>query len=122
MIRRPPRSTLSSSSAASDVYKRQVLVEHLLGEPLVWLTGWDSGDVASSEFARRMDLTQMVALLAVRVGATRALESATAVLPAADIATIGPLLQTPALPRRTRAEMRAHREVLADLRSALVKH
>ena len=27
MIRRPPRSTLSSSSAASDVYKRQV--EHL---------------------------------------------------------------------------------------------
>src|SRR5664280_3931437 len=27
MIRRPPRSTLSSSSAASDVYKRQVLGE-----------------------------------------------------------------------------------------------
>eukprot|EP00658_Telonema_sp_P-2_P078645 TRINITY_DN7415_c0_g1_i3.p1 TRINITY_DN7415_c0_g1~~TRINITY_DN7415_c0_g1_i3.p1 ORF type:complete len:137 (+),score=26.10 TRINITY_DN7415_c0_g1_i3:132-542(+) len=26
MIRRPPRSTLSSSSAASDVYKRQVLL------------------------------------------------------------------------------------------------
>src|SRR5665648_217644 len=26
MIRRPPRSTLSSSSAASDVYKRQLLV------------------------------------------------------------------------------------------------
>src|SRR5665648_1154192 len=26
MIRRPPRSTLSSSSAASDVYKRQVRV------------------------------------------------------------------------------------------------
>src|SRR5664280_3862028 len=29
MIRRPPRSTLSSSSAASDVYKRQV--EHTEG-------------------------------------------------------------------------------------------
>ena len=27
MIRRPPRSTLSSSSAASDVYKRQVLAD-----------------------------------------------------------------------------------------------
>ena len=27
MIRRPPRSTLSSSSAASDVYKRQLLVQ-----------------------------------------------------------------------------------------------
>src|SRR5664279_4167290 len=27
MIRRPPRSTLSSSSAASDVYKRQLLIQ-----------------------------------------------------------------------------------------------
>eukprot|EP00658_Telonema_sp_P-2_P068222 TRINITY_DN5716_c0_g1_i1.p1 TRINITY_DN5716_c0_g1~~TRINITY_DN5716_c0_g1_i1.p1 ORF type:complete len:900 (-),score=180.78 TRINITY_DN5716_c0_g1_i1:227-2926(-) len=34
MIRRPPRSTLSSSSAASDVYKRQVLaVEHCFKAP-----------------------------------------------------------------------------------------
>eukprot|EP00656_Telonema_subtile_P033811 TRINITY_DN37740_c0_g1_i1.p1 TRINITY_DN37740_c0_g1~~TRINITY_DN37740_c0_g1_i1.p1 ORF type:complete len:115 (-),score=25.11 TRINITY_DN37740_c0_g1_i1:28-372(-) len=42
MIRRPPRSTLSSSSAASDVYKRQVLdtftsmyieYEHIRGFP-----------------------------------------------------------------------------------------
>eukprot|EP00658_Telonema_sp_P-2_P032409 TRINITY_DN24009_c0_g1_i2.p1 TRINITY_DN24009_c0_g1~~TRINITY_DN24009_c0_g1_i2.p1 ORF type:complete len:166 (-),score=47.96 TRINITY_DN24009_c0_g1_i2:116-613(-) len=30
MIRRPPRSTLSSSSAASDVYKRQALGDFLL--------------------------------------------------------------------------------------------
>eukprot|EP00656_Telonema_subtile_P029240 TRINITY_DN32400_c0_g1_i2.p1 TRINITY_DN32400_c0_g1~~TRINITY_DN32400_c0_g1_i2.p1 ORF type:complete len:146 (-),score=45.15 TRINITY_DN32400_c0_g1_i2:182-619(-) len=39
MIPRPPRSTLSSSSAASDVYKRQVLV--LLGEPQSALGSWD---------------------------------------------------------------------------------
>src|SRR5664279_3335724 len=31
MIRRPPRSTLSSSSAASDVYKRQVRAFQALG-------------------------------------------------------------------------------------------
>ena len=33
MIRRPPRSTQSRSSAASDVYKRQLLgeMEHVLG-------------------------------------------------------------------------------------------
>ncbi|MGV8966217.1 MAG: flippase-like domain-containing protein [Cellulomonas sp.] len=99
-----------------------VLVEHLVGEPIVWVTGWESGDVASSELARRMDLTQMVALLAVRVGPERALESATAVLPAEDIAAIGPLLQTLALPRSTREEMRARPEVLAELRSALVQH
>eukprot|EP00658_Telonema_sp_P-2_P064727 TRINITY_DN53950_c0_g1_i1.p1 TRINITY_DN53950_c0_g1~~TRINITY_DN53950_c0_g1_i1.p1 ORF type:complete len:108 (+),score=18.33 TRINITY_DN53950_c0_g1_i1:67-390(+) len=34
MIRRPPRSTLSSSSAASDVYKRQITGGILLGDGL----------------------------------------------------------------------------------------
>ena len=32
MIRRPPRSTLDRSSAASDVYKRQVAVDHVAVE------------------------------------------------------------------------------------------
>eukprot|EP00658_Telonema_sp_P-2_P050692 TRINITY_DN38710_c0_g1_i1.p1 TRINITY_DN38710_c0_g1~~TRINITY_DN38710_c0_g1_i1.p1 ORF type:complete len:273 (+),score=66.46 TRINITY_DN38710_c0_g1_i1:54-872(+) len=40
MIRRPPRSTLSSSSAASDVYKRQVR-EQIRGDPrLLRLMDW----------------------------------------------------------------------------------
>jgi uncharacterized membrane protein YbhN (UPF0104 family) len=67
-----------------------------------------------------MDRTQMVALLALRVGPARALESAVAVLPDNDIVTIGPLLQTITLPRRTREELRAHKEVLTELRKALV--
>eukprot|EP00658_Telonema_sp_P-2_P064573 TRINITY_DN53663_c0_g1_i1.p1 TRINITY_DN53663_c0_g1~~TRINITY_DN53663_c0_g1_i1.p1 ORF type:complete len:127 (-),score=38.12 TRINITY_DN53663_c0_g1_i1:12-392(-) len=33
MIRRPPRSTLSSSSAASDVYKRQPLIYFIMSFP-----------------------------------------------------------------------------------------
>src|SRR5664280_2193507 len=33
MIRRPPRSTLSSSSAASDVYKRQIIVRRAQSAP-----------------------------------------------------------------------------------------
>lgn len=89
--------------------------------PEVWITGWETGDVASSELARRMDLTQMVALLAVRVGARRALASATSVLPDDDIAAIGPMLQTIALPRRTREEVRARKEVLSELRTALIE-
>ncbi|MGY4644099.1 flippase-like domain-containing protein [Cellulomonas sp. URHB0016] len=97
-----------------------VLVDVLVGQPVVWLTGWEQGDVASSDLARRLDVTQLVALLALRVGATRALESAVAVLPDADIAAIGPLLQTMTLPRETRDEMRAHKPVLAELRSELV--
>eukprot|EP00658_Telonema_sp_P-2_P052467 TRINITY_DN4068_c0_g1_i1.p1 TRINITY_DN4068_c0_g1~~TRINITY_DN4068_c0_g1_i1.p1 ORF type:complete len:102 (+),score=17.97 TRINITY_DN4068_c0_g1_i1:118-423(+) len=35
MIRRPPRSTLSSSSAASDVYKRQVLKQLIIGRAVI---------------------------------------------------------------------------------------
>eukprot|EP00656_Telonema_subtile_P020000 TRINITY_DN21183_c0_g1_i1.p1 TRINITY_DN21183_c0_g1~~TRINITY_DN21183_c0_g1_i1.p1 ORF type:complete len:308 (-),score=76.08 TRINITY_DN21183_c0_g1_i1:151-1074(-) len=37
MIRRPPRSTLSSSSAASDVYKRQVLMGAGIGSTFIGL-------------------------------------------------------------------------------------
>jgi uncharacterized membrane protein YbhN (UPF0104 family) len=99
-----------------------LLVEEIEGQPVVWLVGWDAGDVASSELARRMDVTQLVALLAVRVGATRALSSAAVVLPAGKIAAIGPLLQSVVLPRRTREEMRVHPGLLDELRSALVKH
>jgi len=87
-------------------------------EDLVWLTGWEQGDVASSEFSRHMDVAQMLALLALRVGAERAIASAaTAGL---DLATVGPLLQTPTLPRDTREQLRAHKEVLPALREALV--
>src|SRR5664280_3913350 len=37
MIRRPPRSTLSSSSAASDVYKRQVKILISTGPGVGWI-------------------------------------------------------------------------------------
>ena len=98
-----------------------VLVEESAHGPRAWITRWESGDVASNQLSRRMDLTQMLALLAVRVGPSRALESAVAVLPAEDVAALGPLLQTPALPRRTREEMRARPRVLAELRALLVE-
>ncbi|WP_456843845.1 flippase-like domain-containing protein [Cellulomonas sp. P5_C6] len=107
---------IAHRSLTSDV----LLVETAVGSPFVWLTSWEQGDVASSELARRMDVTQLVALLALRVGATRALDSAVAVLPGTHIAEIGPLLQTITLPRLTRDEMRANKKVLAELRSALV--
>src|SRR5665648_1276989 len=40
MIRRPPRSTLSSSSAASDVYKRQIVKLSMIFPPLRYLQGF----------------------------------------------------------------------------------
>ncbi|HEY3439038.1 MAG TPA: TIGR00374 family protein, partial [Actinotalea sp.] len=82
------------------------------GTPVVLLTGWDSGDVASSELARRMDISQMLALLALRVGAERAVASAARCLADDDLAAAGPLLQSIALPRATRDEARKHKGLL----------
>jgi uncharacterized membrane protein YbhN (UPF0104 family)/tRNA A-37 threonylcarbamoyl transferase component Bud32 len=97
-----------------------VLVERRDEHPRIWLTGWDSADVAASELSRRMDVTQVVAMLATRVGATRAVDSAARALPYAEVAAVGPLLQTVVLPRRTRVEVRERRAVLSEVRAALV--
>ena len=54
MIRRPPRSTLSSSSAASDVYKRQVLSS--LVARCCWKGSYGLGRVAhAQELSRARD-------------------------------------------------------------------
>lgn len=86
----------------------------------VWLTGWDAGDVASSELARRIDITQLLAVLALRVGARRAVASVAAALGDDDVAAIGPMLQAITLPRSTRELMAGRKEVLAELRSEIV--
>lgn len=88
--------------------------------PTVWLTGWDSGDVASSDLARRMDISQMLAVLALRAGAERAVGSAGRALPDADLAAVGPLLQSIALPSVTREEARQHKGLLSSVRDALL--
>lgn len=89
--------------------------------PRAMLTGWDQGDVASSELARRLDISHLLALLALRVGADRAVASASRDLPDSELTAIGPLLQTIALPRATREESRSHKGVLAELREALLE-
>src|SRR5450756_1934829 len=50
MIRRPPRSTQSRSSAASDVYKRQVVIRHQSsGAPHTLAhAGWTAGAVINA--------------------------------------------------------------------------
>src|SRR5664279_4899386 len=53
MIRRPPRSTLSSSSAASDVYKRQVG----WWRPILH-GGFDPGDLDAPEVSEPLGLRQ----------------------------------------------------------------
>ena len=47
---------IAHRALTSDVAARR---RPCVGRPIVWLTGWEQGDVASSELARRMDVTQL---------------------------------------------------------------
>lgn len=91
------------------------------GSPHVWITGWEQGDIASSPLSRRLDLVQMLVLIGLQVGPRRAVASAARALPDADIAAIGPLIQTIALPRSTREEVRHAKGLVGELREALVE-
>jgi uncharacterized membrane protein YbhN (UPF0104 family) len=88
---------------------------------VVLITGWDQGDVASSELARRMDVSHLLAVLALKIGADRAVASAVRKAPG-NLATIGPLLQPLALPRATREEARGQHDLLGELRESLLAH
>ena len=53
MIRRPPRSTLDRSSAASDVYKRQTIPESF------WVTASELDLLGEQEIKEKTDKTKM---------------------------------------------------------------
>lgn len=89
----------------------------------LWLLDWASGETISSELSRRVDLAQALALTALSVGAERAIDAASRSLTTAQLASIAPMLQRVVLPRQTREVMGrrgASRQVLQDLRDALV--
>ena len=89
----------------------------------LWLLDWASGETISSELSRRVDLAQALALTAMTVGAQRAIDAASRSLTTAQLASIAPMLQRVVLPRQTREVMGrrgASRQVLQDLRDALV--
>ena len=78
-----------------------------------------NGDVAASDLQRRLDLAQLLAELALLVGAERAARIAIEEVGAAKLVAVLPLLQPVALYRTTRAALRGQREVLPDLRARL---
>ena len=84
MIRRPPRSTQSRSSAASDVYKRQGIA--------------------------RSDALQMMAFPVTVVAAKSNLEMAEAV--AREIRSLSPVLIVAGMPSVSYTHLRAHETVL----------
>jgi len=97
-----------------------LLATGLDSQPKVWITGWDQGEIAASNLAKRLDLVQLLALFALWVGPDRALASAAANLSEKDLASLSPLLQTVALPPEIRQQVKAQKPLLADTRAALI--
>ncbi|MCL1922638.1 MAG: flippase-like domain-containing protein [Propionibacteriaceae bacterium] len=91
------------------------------GGKIISTLGWEAGDVASSELAQRIDLTQMMAVMATKVSPQRILASAGRVLDEEDLSALGPLLQVPAIPKQTRDLLKDPKASLAQLRTRLTE-
>ena len=78
------------------------------------------GDVAASDLQIRLDLAQLIAELALYVGADRAAGLALEKAGANEMLAVVPLLQPVALARSTRKALRRRRDVLPALRTRLL--
>jgi uncharacterized membrane protein YbhN (UPF0104 family)/tRNA A-37 threonylcarbamoyl transferase component Bud32 len=78
------------------------------------------GDVAASDLQLRLDLTQLLAELALLVGSERSADLAMEQVGSAELVAIVPLLQPVALHRSTRAALRRRKDVLPALRRRLL--
>lgn len=112
-LRRAHAAGLAHRDLAEDV----VLVHR--GQ--IFIVGWSNGEITSPELTRRLDVAQVLALLALHVGVDRAVQSAARVLDPALLGAIAPLLQPVALPPETRVHSRSRKAVLTELRSALIE-
>lgn len=83
-----------------------------------YIVAWQDGSILSSETLRRIDLAQMVAMLATIVGYDRAVESLKRTMPLDQIVSLAPLLQTAIMPGLTRAYFKGNKE-FQKLRDAL---
>jgi len=112
---------ISHRSLSSDTML--VGVDDATGDPVVWLTSWELGETASSNLAWRIDRAQMLAMTAVKVGAERAVDAAFRNLPTEVVEQAAPLLQSIALPRNTRIEIKREQnvKVLQSVREAIVE-
>ncbi|MDR0482829.1 MAG: flippase-like domain-containing protein [Cellulomonadaceae bacterium] len=83
------------------------------------LTGWDQGETAATLLSERLDLAQLLTVIALKTSPERALASAQRNLDASTLVALGPLLQAAALPASTNAEVRRHQGFMKNLREAL---
>jgi glycosyltransferase 2 family protein len=82
-----------------------------------WLIDFGFAEAAASPHRLAQDVAELLASLAVLVGAERAVASATAALGSEAVATAAPLLQPLALSTATRVSLRRRQGLLAELQA-----
>jgi uncharacterized protein (TIRG00374 family) len=107
---------------AHRVTHRALTADHILltGGDRVMLLPPASGDVAATDLQIRLDRAQLMAELALVVGPDKSADLALEKIPADEIVSVVPLLQTVALSRSTRHALRRRRDVLSALRKRLL--
>jgi uncharacterized membrane protein YbhN (UPF0104 family) len=105
------------------IWSETVLVglDEQLGAPEVWLTSWEMGEVASGPLSRRLDVVQVISMMAAKVGAKRAVDAAFRSLDETEVSAAAPFLQAIVLPRPTRVEAKAKGPVLEEVREAILE-
>lgn len=89
--------------------------------PTVWLTGWELGEVASTELAKNIDSAQVVAITAALAGPERAVAGAFRAVGDDGVEQFAPMLQGLVLPRSTRAALRHSTTSLSTVRKQIVE-
>jgi uncharacterized membrane protein YbhN (UPF0104 family) len=107
---------------AHRVTHRSLTADRILfsGDGDVILLDPGGGDVAASDLQLRLDLAQLLAELALRIGPDRTARLAVKAVGADDLVTVVPLLQPIVLYRSTRKEVRRHKHALPELRKQLL--
>jgi uncharacterized membrane protein YbhN (UPF0104 family) len=86
----------------------------------VWLLGLEYGEIAAEQLTLRIDDGELLVTTALIVGADRAVRGALLELTAQRLGEALPLLQTIALSRANRKAMKGNRELLEEVRDAVV--
>ncbi|MGB0675205.1 MAG: flippase-like domain-containing protein [Candidatus Nanopelagicales bacterium] len=97
--------------------------DHLLRstDGTVHVIGYDSGSVASSDVAMRIDVAELLCTLAMLTDVDRAVSTGVEILGVDGIGRALPALQPVALSRRTRKALRKHKGLIVSLRDRLVE-
>jgi uncharacterized membrane protein YbhN (UPF0104 family) len=97
--------------------------DHLVrsADGTVQVIGYDSGFVASSDVAMRIDVAELLCTLAMLTDVDRAVSTGVEILGVDGIGRALPALQPVALSRRTRKELRKHKGLIVSLRDRLVE-